>query len=334
MTSNSRLGRALTDAVTIDQGILRNVLDQSRDCVKILGPLGHIEYINSEGRCALAISDLSEVLGRVWADLWPEQSRPVVREALKKAQTGESSEIEAWRPDPHGEPRWWRVSVSPLLEDNEELAGILTNSRDVSEHVQLRESEKTLALEMRHRLRNAYTIASAIVMQSAQGDGTNKAFAESVCGRLADVALSQTRLLDAGQKSWMLGDLVNTLVAAHGESAMRIDQSGDEDVTIDGHEAMLVALVMGELANNSIKYGALRRGRTVSLSWLQDGSSLAINWHEPLDGKQITSMAPRDPASGYWMMQRMARSQRAKFEHAVVDGALEVTLTLARRDRS
>jgi two-component sensor histidine kinase len=70
---------------------------------------------------------------------------------------------------------------------------------------------------MRHRLRNAYAIASAIVMQSARGDPNRLGFAELVCARLADVALSQTQLLDAANKTWALSDLVRTLIAAHGE---------------------------------------------------------------------------------------------------------------------
>ena len=86
------------EAVKIDYGMLRYVLDQSRDCIKILGPDGTVDYINSEGRCALEIDDLNAVLGKPWPDLWPEEARPLVDEALRKAKTGESSEIEAHRP--------------------------------------------------------------------------------------------------------------------------------------------------------------------------------------------------------------------------------------------
>lgn len=333
MSENRRaLSRSLSNAIKIDQDMLRYVLDQGRDCIKILSPEGRIDYVNSEGRCALGISDPSTIEGKPWPELWPPESRPIIESALEKARVGEGGEIEAWRTDAAGERRWWRVSISPLAEGNGDLAGILTISRDVTSHVRLRESEKTLALEMRHRLRNAYTVASAIVMQSARTDPALQSFAEAVCGRLADVALSQTRLLEAGEKSWKLSELVHTLVEAHGEGPTSIRYAGDADAIVDGREAMLIALVIGELTNNSLKYGALRRRRSVRLSWSSEGASLVLNWREPIDERRNQgSLEPRDVGSGYSMMQRMARTQRALFEYVVDDGELRVTLRLTHR---
>lgn len=322
--------RSLGEAVKIDQGMLRYVLDQSRDCIKILDPDGVIDYVNSAGQCALEIADLSAVLGRPWPQFWPEQSRPIVEAALDKAKIGQDSEIEASRPDSRGQPRWWHVSVSPLLEESGELAGILTLSRDVSSHVTLRESDHTLALEMRHRLRNAYTIASAIVMQSARdSDANSQAFAELVCARLADVALSQTRLLDAGAQSWLVADLVRTLVAAHGQGALEIRFAGQADATVDGHQAMLIALVIGELTNNSLKYGALRNRNSVSLSWTIDAGLLTLHWRENIGEANGDALRPRSDELGYSMMKRMARAQRAAFEYRVAQGELRISLTLA-----
>lgn len=327
MSDNQSALRQSLRGLRIDRDMLRYVLDQSRDCIKILGPHGHIEYINSEGRCALHVSNYSAMLGRHWPELWPEESRPTIEKALVDALRGESSEVEAHRPDPRGETTWWRISVSPLLEEDGELTGILTLSRDISSHVQLREAEQTLALELRHRLRNAYTIASAIVMQSASAPD-NKAFAETVCSRLADVALSQTRLLEAGHKRWALSELVHTLVSAHGAGATGIRYAGNADATVDGQEALLIALVLGELTNNSVKYGALRRRKPVSLSWVLDDGRLTLHWREPVPLADGNGLEARDEGSGYSLMQRMARSQKARFSAAVEKGLLLVTLTV------
>ena len=87
---SAALRRSLSEAVRIDQGMLRYVLDQSRDCIKILGPAGEINYVNSEGRCALEINDISTVLGKRWPDLWPEDARPIIAEAVREAQGGQS----------------------------------------------------------------------------------------------------------------------------------------------------------------------------------------------------------------------------------------------------
>ena len=331
--NRAALRRSLSGAVKIDQNMLRYVLDQSRDCIKILGPEGHVEYINSEGRCVLEITDFSSVCGKRWPDLWPEESRPTIEKALADARIGQSSEIEAWRADRRGETRWWRISVSPLLETNSDLAGILIISRDITPAVKLREAEHTLALEMRHRLRNAYTIASAIVMQSARGNDASRDFAETVCARLADVALSQTRLLEAGRKSWALADLIETLVQAHGDGASGIRYAGNADASVDGHEAMLIALVVGELMNNSLKYGALKHRKPISLSWTLDGDALCVHWREPMPKSVGHTMEARDAGSGYALMERMARSQRAIFDYAVSDHELNVRLILRSAGR-
>jgi PAS domain S-box-containing protein len=322
------LQRSLSGAASIDQSMLRYVLDQSRDCIKILGPGGEVQYINSHGRCAFEIEDFAAIEGKPWTELWPPESREVVTRAPKDAQAGQSSEIEALRPDARGEERWWRTSVSPLLEGDGELVGILIISRDITSHVALRNSERTLALEMRHRLRNAYAVASAIVMQSARGDRDRVKFAELVCARLANVALSQTQLLDAANRTWALSDLVRTLIAAHGEGAMKIRYAGDVQATLDGHAAMVVALVIGELTNNSLKYGALRDGRSVSLMAAVDDSTVTIRWQERTNSSAGARLAARDEGSGYSMMERMARAQRATFEHELKDGCLFVTLRL------
>lgn len=329
------LRRSLDAMGTIDQRMLRYVLDQSRDCIKILSPAGCIEYINSEGQCALHVTNLGAVLGRSWSNLWPEPSRPVIERALEDARCKQGSTFEAWRPGRDGEPVWWQISVSPLQEKTGELVGILTISRDVTDLVRLRESERTLALEMKHRLRNAYMVASAIVTQSARGDPTQRDFADTVTARLANVALSQTRLLEAGQQSWTLIDLVQTLVQAHGEGASGVRYTGAASVTVDGHEAMLVALVLGELTNNSLKYGALLIGQPVKVSWsIQEGEALVIRWCEPLAKPLDFPLGARDLGSGYSLMARMARSQKAIFEFEASAAELIATLTLRARPNS
>jgi two-component sensor histidine kinase len=91
---------------------------------------------------------------------------------------------------------------------------------------------------------------------------------------------------------------------------------------------MVVALVIGELTNNSLKYGALRDGRSVSLSASVDDSAVMIRWQEPTNTSTGERLAARDEGSGYAMMDRMARAQRATFEHGLKDGCLFVTLRL------
>ena len=144
---------------------------------------------------------------------------------------------------------------------------------------------------------------------------------------------NRTQLLDAGSRSWPLADLIRTLVEAHGDGATRLRYAGDAEAMVDGHAAMVIALVIGELTNNSIKYGALREGRGVSLTASMDASTITIRWVEQTNVAGIADLAPRDAGSGYAMMERMARAQRATFEHELKDGQLRVTLRVRKADQ-
>lgn len=100
------------------------------------------------------------------------------------------------------------------------------------------------------------------------------------------------------------------------------------DVTIDGHKAMLVALVIGELTDNSLKYGALRQNRPVSLSWTLAEARVLLQWREPLVGQSVSAFEPRNAGSGYSLMKRMAQVQGASFEYRVAGCELLVSFEL------
>lgn len=44
--------------------LLGAVLDQSLDCIKVIGPTGRLDFMNRNGRCAMEIDDFALVAGR------------------------------------------------------------------------------------------------------------------------------------------------------------------------------------------------------------------------------------------------------------------------------
>lgn len=308
------------------------MLDGCQDCIKILSAEGIVEYVNSAGQRAFQSADTAKLCGQYWPDLWPAESRSMIENTLHAAKLGCGSTIEVWRPDATNRERWWQVSVSPLKECSSFDADIMTVSRDISEHVRLRDAERRLALEMKHCLRNAYSVASAIVTQSAQDCDAHYEFAEAVSRRLADIALSQTQPLDAGQTSWTLNELVESLLSAHGGRANGVRFAGEVDLMVTGQEATLVALMIGELANNSLKHGALRKQKAVSLVWF-NRSRVTIQWREPLVPPLDNSLHA-EARSGYSLLRRMADSQRAAFNWEVDNDGLRAELVLPARRRN
>ena len=93
---------------------------------------------------------------------------------------------------------------------------------------------------------------------------------------------------------------------------------------------MLIALVIGEVTNNSLKHGAFARTARFRFPrpWMTAGLRCSgvsrCRMHR-------RSLKPREEGSGYSMMARMARSQRATFDYRIANGELTVSRGLARR---
>ena len=119
--------------------MLAAVLDQSVDCIKIIGPAGTLDFMNRNGRCAMEVDDFAAIAGKPWWELWPDESKPQVLNSVERARQGLSSQFEAFCPTAKGTPRWWEVSVAPIQDPQGELQALVSVSRDVTARVRARE---------------------------------------------------------------------------------------------------------------------------------------------------------------------------------------------------
>jgi PAS domain S-box-containing protein len=123
--------RMLTKA-DLTAATLASVLEQSSDCVKLIGLEGEVIWMNPNGLCAMEIDDFAAVENRPWPDLWPEASRQHVRAALTSAAIGNVARFEDYCPTNKGTMRRWSVSVSRVEDSNREHVGYLATSRDIT----------------------------------------------------------------------------------------------------------------------------------------------------------------------------------------------------------
>ena len=261
--------------------LLATVLDQSEDCIRILDPAGRVEFMNRNGRCSMEIDDFSAIAGRSWETLWPDEAAADIRNAIEAAREGRSSRFDAFCPTATGTPKWWDVQVSPVRDEQGAVLAILSVSRDVTEHHQAMESLHTMAHEMRHRLRNAYAVSGAIALASGREDVGHGEFAEALAQRLNSLSAVQGSLIDPGERE-QLPALVARIALSYDRDGTLI-RCGDLPAVDLGEQAVrLLALVLGELATNSIKHGALRDARPVSVSAEQHDGVLKLDWREPL----------------------------------------------------
>lgn len=307
--------------------MLAAVLDQSADCIKVIGPTGSLDFMNRNGRCAMGIDDFSVVAGKSWWELWPEEAQPAIRDAIARAQAGENSRFEAFCPTAKGDPRWWDVSVSPLRDEKGRLQGLISVSRDITASFTARELREATAAEMRHRLQNAYTLTAAIVMATARGSPEREEFAREIVDRFQRLGIAQSLLLDAGAIGNPTFDsLVRRLTEPFCGKICRLEIAPLPEVVLDERKVSTLALVLGEFSTNSNKYGALGHGGSIAIRGEIVGGVLTLHWSEsadvPIEGHE------RDGAAGFTLIRRALASQKGSLDIAWRKDGLEITVLM------
>lgn len=282
------------------------IFDQSDDCIKLLDLTGSLLFMNCNGRQAMEIEDFQSVAGQHWQDLWPVESRELVAASVDRARAGHVSRFEAFCPTAKGRSRWWDVTVTPVRDSRGDVAAMLSSSRDVTDRKVKEEALASVAAEMKHRLQNAYTVAAAISMALAKDQPEHADFARTLAERMVALAEIQAKLVDVGEAALL--DIVDDVVRSFGH-ADAVQIGTVPNVSLNEDLAKALALVLGELTTNSLKYGALSGRGQVHVSATTSGSELELQWRELNNGEA----APLDfsrvgGGSGRQLMERMLAS--------------------------
>lgn len=306
------LPRILASAVgSLSSMSLASVLDQSVDCVKVIRLTGELEYMNANGLCAMEIDDFDAVRGRLWADLWPDEARQAIDASYGAAARGDTVRFRAFCPTAKGDPRWWDVTVSAVTDEDGRQAGYLSVSRDATESHLAREALEIAAAEMKHRLKNTYMMVSSLMMGIARGDPGRTAFAEEMGDRLAALSTAQS-LFTSNEASCEVTRLIPALIAPFDNPACPVVIDALARAFVDQGQADAIALVLGELAVNSAKHGALAHGGDIHVGSDVAGDMLGITWTER-SAVPPTGHA-REGGQGLQLMARIVRARRGTLE--------------------
>lgn len=122
--------------------------------------------------------------------------------------------------------------------------------------------------ELKHRIKNLFTIATSICQQTIKSGSTPDAMVKGVAGRLHAISAAQ--------------DLLSAT------------SSGGADV-VSLVEAVVTpfALILHELATNALKYGAWSGGGRVEATWLIEEQQLKFRWRE-VDGPAAVAPPVRE----------------------------------------
>lgn len=304
---------------------LASVLEQSTDCIKLIDPSGEIIWVNANGVCSLGFESLRELEGTPWTDLWPESIHEKILDAYRRATQGETVRFGAPCPTASGKPRWWEVSVSSVRNADGVHAGFLAMSRDITKAEMDREALNILMTEMRHRLRNTYTIMCSLMNGFARGSAENEIFAREMSERMIALAAAQS-LFDKDETPRDLGTLMNALVAPFDGPNCPVKLGLVPSITIGRATADAIALVLGELSVNSGKHGALAYGGTLTIDADCAGKTITINWTERSNAAVMATS--RTGGQGLALIQRIVAARQGSFATEWHDDGLTARLSI------
>jgi two-component sensor histidine kinase len=171
---------------------------------------------------------------------------------------------------------------------------------DVTGRKQAEEGHELLAGEMSHRVKNLLAIAAGLTQMTSRSTTTTTDMAKELTQRLTALGRAHdlVRPLPGNEgKAALLGDLIAVLLAPYddlgafnGRVRVSVPRMG-----VGEKSATTLALVLHELATNSLKYGALSSATgTLDISSSDAGEDLIVKWTER-GGPTVTAPA----GSGY-----------------------------------
>ncbi|PSJ36334.1 PAS domain-containing protein [Allosphingosinicella deserti] len=302
---------------------LAAVLDQSVDCVKLLNPDGTVQWMNRNGLCAMEIDDFDTVRGQHWQDLWPEEARDLLARALSSAKAGQASHFKASCPTAKGTPRWWDVTVSPVQDVTGREAGYLAISRDITDAEAAREALEIAAAELRHRLKNTYTIIGTLMSGFARGSPEREAFAEEMVERLSALSNAQA-LFSAQDAPCRLDQLIQALVGPFKGAGATMTIGSLPATPVSKGQADAIALVLGELTVNSVKHGALSKHGQLHIGAEGLPNGFRVTWSE--QSARSVRATGRAGGQGLELIARIVRARHGRLALQWHSHGLDVTI--------
>lgn len=202
--------------------------------------------------------------------------------------------------------------------------------------------EAHLAGELRHRVRNVFTVIRALVAMSRRQVGTDGGdLAELITGRLEALsAAAEAGLPDLNDgvghgAPAEIGALVEKVLAPYSDQ-IELCPPPVPVPPLAGDRQTPVALLLHELATNALKHGALSRpGGRVVLSWAPSAGDILLDWRETMaEGVDVVAGAGAAPAPGFGtgMIDRLVGATQGRIDRDWTPEGLHVHVVLPARD--
>ncbi|SFB60569.1 Two-component sensor histidine kinase, contains HisKA and HATPase domains [Rhizobium sp. NFR07] len=228
--------------------------------------------------------------------------------------------------------RW--VSARGQGNDEDILARSMTGIfLDVTSRKQAEEGHELLAGEMSHRVKNLLAIATGLTQITSRSANSITDMTSQLTQRLTALGRAHdlVRPLPGGQgKAALLGDLITILLAPYDETAafsgrirVAVPRMGVGEGAATG-----LALVIHELATNSLKYGALSSATgTLDLSGKNAGEDVVLTWTEQ-GGPEVVAPEGEGGYGSRLLMRTMSAHLGGTIAYNWTLSGAQVTLTI------
>lgn len=141
----------ITQRKRVEEGLRRSeqfnrmIIESSRDCIKLLGLNGTLLWMSEVGQKIFCIKDINQLVGKSWLEFWHGEDRVRAQASVHAAARGGSGKFIGLFVT-CGQPKWWEVIITPILNATGQPEQLLAVSRDVTERKlaeeAMRESEE------------------------------------------------------------------------------------------------------------------------------------------------------------------------------------------------
>lgn len=193
--------------------------------------------------------------------------------------------FEAWKETVEGKSLPWttdQIHAAELLRTVLlEMFLKITDAANM-ERKRAQEQQALLINELNHRVRNILNLMRGLLSQSRSATGSLEEFSKNLDGRIQALARAHDQLTTEKWEPASLRSLILCEFAAYADGKVRRVKLTGKDAMVHPTAYTTLALVLHELATNSIKYGALcdQSGEVaVDLSYDSNGA-LRLTWIE------------------------------------------------------
>ena len=242
---------------------------------------GRFDYFS--GRWQGVTGDRPPVDANGWrAFIHEEDHAPVFEHWAECTANGTAFETEYRLRQADGGWRWTMSRALPVKDEHDAVVRWYGTLTDIDEARRKADHSGTIAHEMAHRIKNIFALISGLVSVRTRGRDDLREFGEDLVGTIAALGKAQDFVRPTGAPGASdLKGLLHLLLepfAAIGSGWIEVEGA---TAPVGPRVATPLALVVHEMATNSVKYGALSaQGGQVTVALREDGDDMIVEWVE------------------------------------------------------